>query len=391
MIIDCDSHITPRDACDYVDGEMTHQRPAMRFGAEGHHIETEFPKQPSEVPGTTPSPAIGSTGSNYDGMYEMRARVRDLERMGVDRQVLIPQFSPWYWSYLIEPHLGTAIAHSYNLSIQKILREFPGKFIGAALVALQDLEGAMGELEWAMENGFKTVVLDETYPVREHPYGEALGTKEEIWPFFAKAEDLGVPIFLHRVQHGHRILNVPKFLKYGMDFFAPDDGQMTVVSLITSGLFDAFPRLRVIHTETGTAWIKPMVEKLDASFAQPPVNYIDENPLPRSRRKLPARAKKLIPPELAEERNKLPPSHYFRNNLLFTIETEEPALIDAVEFLGADRFLFATDYPHDDPGGRMKYRDVEILSVNGELSEAEKEIIRWKNATELFGLREEGA
>ena len=386
MIIDCDSHITPRDAFDYMDGETAHQRPAMRFSAEGHHIETEFPKQPSEVPGTTPSPAVGSSGANYDGMYDIRARVRDLETMGVDRQVLIPQFSPWYWSYLIEPGLGTAIAHSYNLSVLKILREYPGKFLAAALVALQDLPGSIREMAWALENGFKTVVLDETYPVREHPYGEALGTREEIWPFFAKAEEFGAPIFLHRVQHGHRILNVPKFLKFGMDFFAPDDGQMTVVSLVTSGLFDAFPRLQVVHTETGTAWIKPMVEKLDASFAHPPVNYIDDNPLPRSRRKLPARAKKLIPQELAEERNKLPPSHYFRNNLFFTIETEEPELTDAVEYLGADRFLFATDYPHDDPGGRMKYRDVEIFNLQRKFSESDKEKIRWKNAAGLFNL-----
>jgi predicted TIM-barrel fold metal-dependent hydrolase len=59
-------------------------------------------------------------------------------------------------------------------------------------------------------------------------------------------------------------------------------------------------------------------------------------------------------------------------------------LSEAIEFLGAERFLFATDYPHDDPGGRMKFQDVELLRENPKISEADKELIRWRNADRLF-------
>jgi predicted TIM-barrel fold metal-dependent hydrolase len=59
-------------------------------------------------------------------------------------------------------------------------------------------------------------------------------------------------------------------------------------------------------------------------------------------------------------------------------------LPEAVEFLGAERFLFATDYPHDDPGGRMKFQDVELLQNNPKISESAKESIRWRNADRLF-------
>jgi predicted TIM-barrel fold metal-dependent hydrolase len=89
---------------------------------------------------------------------------------------------------------------------------------------------------------------------------------------------------------------------------------------------------------------------------------------------------------VADEKNKLPPSHYFRNNFYWTIETEEPELAEAVQFLGADRFLFATDYPHDDPGGRMKFKDVELLAANTKLSQPDKEKIRFQNATAIFRL-----
>jgi predicted TIM-barrel fold metal-dependent hydrolase len=98
------------------------------------------------------------------------------------------------------------------------------------------------------------------------------------------------------------------------------------------------------------------------------------------------KAPQLVPPGTANEKNKLQPSHYFRNNFYWTIETEEPELAEAVRFLGAGRFLFATDYPHDDPGGKMKFKDVELLAGNPDISEADKERIRSENAKALFGI-----
>jgi predicted TIM-barrel fold metal-dependent hydrolase len=99
-----------------------------------------------------------------------------------------------------------------------------------------------------------------------------------------------------------------------------------------------------------------------------------------------ARARQVVPPELSKEKNKLPPSHYFKKNFYFTIETEEPGLGEAIQFLGAEHFLFATDYPHDDPGGRMKFKDVGLLAINTTISDEDKEKIRFQNAKSLFHL-----
>ena len=57
-----------------------------------------------------------------------------------------------------------------------------------------------------------------------------------------------------------------------------------------------------------------------------------------------------------------------------------------MELFGASQFLFATDYPHDDPGGRMKYKDVELLDRNRDISEADKDLLRYKNAERLLGM-----
>ncbi len=52
--------------------------------------------------------------------------------------------------------------------------------------------------------------------------------------------------------------------------------------------------------------------------------------------------------------------------------------------LGEPQFLFATDYPHDDPGGRMKYKDVQLLRDNPRITESDKEIIRSTSAAAML-------
>jgi predicted TIM-barrel fold metal-dependent hydrolase len=150
--------------------------------------------------------------------------------------------------------------------------------------------------------------------------------------------------------------------------------------------------LQFIFTEAGTSFIKPLVQWLDRVLERPPVDYDDQEeplanrgPLSKVGERL-RRARALYPADIFLEKNRNPASYYFKNNFYFTIETEEPELADAIEFLGAERFLFATDYPHDDPGGRMKFEDVRLLRENSIISEDAKELIRWQNATRLFGL-----
>lgn len=69
----------------------------------------------------------------------------------------------------------------------------------------------------------------------------------------------------------------------------------------------------------------------------------------------------------------------------FTIETEEPELPEAIELLGADRFIFATDYPHNDPGRSMKWRNVELMHGNDRINPADKQLMLHHNAEALFG------
>lgn len=393
MIIDCDTHLMPRDAFDGVRGALGQRKPELRFDESGLYSDLNFPGNAAQVPGTSPLGAPGS-GAMFRSLWDVEARMKDYdERLGIERHFILPQFSGW-WSYLIDPELATSMAHSHNQSMLRIMQEFPGRIEGSALVALQDVDGSMRELEWARDNGFRSAVLDKVFPVKDHPYSEPLGSRRELWPFFQKAQELDLPLYLHNVQHGHRISNLPLFQRDGLYVFAPQEGHMSLVSLFTSGLLDAFPNLQFIYTEAGTAFIKPLVQRLDKILEAPPVDYDDQEESPLTGRNLSKtgeklrRARAILPAREFLEKNKRPASHYFKNNFYFTIETEEPELAEAITFLGAGRFLFATDYPHDDPGGRMKFQDVELLRNNPNISESDKELIRWKNAQQLFRLND---
>jgi hypothetical protein len=113
MIIDCDTHVIPPDAFDYLGEEFAALRPVFHFDDKGHYWHCDFPGRPEEVPGTTPLPGIRGAGTDFDGMCDMEARLEDFAKLGVDMQVIGPQFTAW-WSYLIEPELATAMARSHK-------------------------------------------------------------------------------------------------------------------------------------------------------------------------------------------------------------------------------------------------------------------------------------
>ncbi len=384
MIVDCDTHFFPKDAFDYMEGPLADKRPRLIFDGEVL-IDIEFKEGPYSVAGATPLPAPGS-GGRFVGMTDAATRLADYSEMGIERQIVLPQFTGW-WSYAIAPDLGAALAHSWNVSMLKMAKDYPGQVYAVALVPLQDVDASIAEVQWAHDNGFPAVVIDYVFPVKDHTLGTPTATHREVWPFFAKCEELDMPIFVHAVQHGHRLVNLMNFQMDGLDIFAPSEPKMNLVALITTGLLDRYPGLKIIHAEQGAEYIRPLAEWLDKVHGPYVAAYAEGEGASKGwRRKLAAKAPQLISAEDGGEKNRQLPSHYFRRNFYWTIETEEPELVDGISFAGAERFLFATDYPHDDPGGAKKFEDVELLAENERLSEDVKELMRWKNANELFKL-----
>ena len=95
MIIDCDTHFFPKDAFAHMAGQLAAEAPQLRFDDKGRLVDIDFPGAPDPT-GTTPLPAPGS-GAGLAGNVDIEARMADYDRMGIDRQLLLPQFTGW-WS-----------------------------------------------------------------------------------------------------------------------------------------------------------------------------------------------------------------------------------------------------------------------------------------------------
>src|SRR4029077_14446866 len=99
-------------------------------------------------------------------------------------------------------------------------------------------------------------------------------------------------------------------------------GQMLqLTNMMFQGVFDQFPRLRVAFLEAGVGWVPFMLDRLDEEYER------KGRWAPRLRKR---------------------PGEYVANgNIYFSIEVEERALPLAIECLGPDVLLWASDFPHE--------------------------------------------
>jgi predicted TIM-barrel fold metal-dependent hydrolase len=160
---------------------------------------------------------------------------------------------------------------------------------------------------------------------------ELLG-KKRYWPIFEAAVEAGLPIGIHVFGYsGWAMTNTgwPSFYIEEMTEHSVSC-QAMVTSLIMEGVFERFPELKVVLIEAGFAWLPALGWRLDTCW----------------------RALKDEVPHLRRA-----PSEYLRQHFwVSTQPMEEPQspdhLIDTMNWIGWDKILFASDYPHwdfDDP------------------------------------------
>ena len=102
------------------------------------------------------------------------------------------------------------MARSHNEALRGLMKKFPGKILGAALIPSRIFPERSRKWNGPRSNGFCSVVLDKVYPVKDHPYSEPLGSHRELWPFFKGPKSWDANLSAN-VQHGHRISNIAAF------------------------------------------------------------------------------------------------------------------------------------------------------------------------------------
>jgi hypothetical protein len=187
---------------------------------------------------------------------------------------------------------------------------------------------------------------------------EALG-RRRYWPIFEAAVEAGLPVGIHVFGYSGWAMTGtgwPSFyLEEGVENATTT--QQLITSMIMEGVFERYRDLKVVLIETGFGWLPSLGWRLDKHWER----MRDEVP-----------------------HLKRPPSEYLREHFWVSTqpmeETDKPEqLIDVMKWIGFDRLLFASDYPHwdfDDP----------FLSLPPSLNEAQRRAIYGDNARALYRL-----
>lgn len=194
--------------------------------------------------------------------WSCSARLADMDRQGVGRQVLSPMpelLSPW-----LEPADGQALCRHLNHTIAEMVAEAPRRFTGLGAVPLQDVERAIAELDRLLhDDGLAGVELPGN--VNGTPLGDP-----RFRPFFEAAAAWGAAVFVHPLRpSGMERLVGPAALEQVLAF--PGEIGLCGASLLTSGLLARLPALRIALSHGGGSLAMLLPRLRHAWRSVPPV------------------------------------------------------------------------------------------------------------------------
>lgn len=300
-----------------------------------------------------PSATRTYAGTAPFGSMNARERLELISREGIDRVLLYPTIGLLWEAEVEDAELSQAYCRAYNRWIADFCRDSGGKLLPIAHLSLTDVRAAVAELERAVKDGCIGAFVapfTHTRIAHGHPNHD---------PLFAKAQELDVPLGIHPTfepgsLRSGRYTGMERAIWY-QDVMACHSAPVAFTTLFSFGVFDKFPRLKVIVLESGGGWIGYWIDRMDAIYEVP----FNRPPL------------------------KHPPSHYIRTQCYVSADPDERALGHLISFAGEDRFFWATDFPHQDHGAG--YMD-ELKQMLATMPESARPKVAGLNVARAYNL-----
>jgi aminocarboxymuconate-semialdehyde decarboxylase len=174
-------------------------------------------------------------------MTDLDLRLAAMDEMGVDIQVVSPNILH-QCTYALDPDEGLRLERLNNEHVAELVAREPDRLVGIGSVPLQDVALAVGEMERAVrELGLKGIIVASR--VNETEIGEP-----GLDPFWRRAEELAVPIFVHPAGNSDPRLGRHSLL---ISLGQPLEEAFAQASLVYEGVLDRFPRLRIAFAHGG--------------------------------------------------------------------------------------------------------------------------------------------
>jgi len=349
-IVDCDIHPafrTPKDLLPFLP-----QRWRDHMATFGEHLrqglsgQLAFPRMTAAGLRVDAFPDQGPPGSDLALM-----RRQHLDANGVEVGMLMPLSKAGMEERNLD--YAAALSHAVNeWQLETWVRPEP-RLRAGLVVPQEDAAFAVQEIDARADDpAFVQILIS---PRSSDPLGH-----RRYWPIYEAAQRCNKPIALHvqGFSGGHASTGSGWPTYYMEEHYAATTGmQNTLTSLVFEGVFERFPELKIVLVEGGFAWAPALGWRMDKHWE-------------RMRGETPD--------------VKRPPSEYIREQVWFTTqpieEPENPAhLLDLMSWVGWDRLMFSTDYPHwdfDDPRQVFK----------AHLNEEQKARVFRDNAKAFYGL-----
>ena len=254
------------------------------------------------------------------GSYDPAARLRVMDGEGIDAVLLYPTIGICWEGHVTDPALATAYTRAYNRWLVDFSRAEPKRLFPVAHISLLDPVGAVEETERARKDGCVGIYLSPDLAARDGRHFDD--------PVFARfwetAQDLEMPIAFHVVVRDRQwfrqwLRKDPSDGLFGFAFLAIDV-MAAFTQMLCAGMFERYPRLRCAVLEAGSNWIAAWLDRLDHKYRV----MAHQTPI------------------------RMEPSAYFYRQCLISADPDESVTAEMIRHLGADYFIWASDYPHID-------------------------------------------
>jgi len=302
------------------------------------------------------------TGKRYEeldpGMWEPKRRLELMDEDGVDAAIIYPpQRTMGYFGSKGDLEFHLAGIRAYNdWVLEAFCSANPDRLGAIAQIPPVGIEGATEELERSARKGARGVSIGIW------PSGGSMVSADDD-PFWARAEELGMPVHVHirLAPAGAAPRERVGVAKGGFSQLAGLATTLASMPLIIaqtvfSGVFERFPRLKMVGAESGGGWVPYLLGEMDDRYR-------------RNRYWTGVNLDQL-------------PSDYFRNNWLVGI-IRDPYGVQNRHAVGMGNMMWASDFPHhinDWPHSRYLINQMSLG-----VPEAEKRQIFCENAGRLYG------
>lgn len=281
----------------------------------------------------------------------------------------VPPFFPTFVLFAPPPKADSyarrrAGVHAHNRWLVDFCAKYPERRAGIGQIFLNDIDDAIVDVTWIAEHGLRGGILlptiapdiDWITPIFDRSY-------DRLW---AVCQDLDIPINIHGgtgVPGYGRDPAAMLFLLSEVSYFS----RRPLILMLLAGVFERFPRLKVVLTEQGTGWLPSVLQQLDRVITQ----IRDDGAVGELRF-----ANDVVLPRTATE--------YMATNVWFGASFPRREDLDAVRnTVGIDHLMWGSDYPHDE--GTYPFTSEALRQVFFDWNPQDVRQVTSGNAATLYG------